>query len=56
METKESFIPYIGKIIDIKQETPDVKTFSVVGLDGKNCSSTSRDSVQCSLFQVSVNQ
>ena len=35
METKESFIPYIGKIIDIKQETPDVKTFSVVGLDGK---------------------
>ena len=35
METKESFIPYVGKIIDIKQETPDVKTFSVVGLDGK---------------------
>ena len=35
MNAKESFIPYIGKIIDIKQETPDVKTFSVVGLDGK---------------------
>ena len=35
MENKESFIPYVGKIIDIKQETPDVKTFSVVGLDGK---------------------
>jgi len=35
METKESFIPYVGKIIDIRQETPDVKTFSVVGLDGK---------------------
>jgi len=35
METNESFIPYVGKIIDIRQETPDVKTFSVVGLDGK---------------------
>ena len=35
MEAKESFIPYVGKIIDIRQETPDVKTFSVVGLDGK---------------------
>ena len=35
MEKNESFIPYVGKIIDIKQETPDVKTFRVVGLDGK---------------------
>lgn len=32
---KESFIPYVGKIIDIRQDSPDVKTFSVVGLDGK---------------------
>ncbi len=31
----ESFIPYVGKIIDIRQETSDVKTFRVVGLDGK---------------------
>lgn len=35
MEKTESFIPYVGKIIDIKDETPDVKTFRVVGLDGK---------------------
>lgn len=35
MERTESFIPYVGKIIDIKDETPDVKTFRVVGLDGK---------------------
>lgn len=35
MENTESFIPYVGKIIDIKEETPDVKTFRVVGLDGK---------------------
>lgn len=35
MENTESFIPYVGKIIDIKDETPDVKTFRVVGLDGK---------------------
>ncbi len=32
---KDSFIPYVGKIIDIKQETPDVKSFRVTGLDGK---------------------
>ena len=56
MEAKESFIPYIGKIIDIKQETPDVKTFSVVGLDGKNCLSIFLDSVQCLLYQVLANQ
>lgn len=35
MEQNESFIPYVGKIIDIRQETTDVKTFRVVGLDGK---------------------
>lgn len=50
MENNESFIPYVGKIIDIKQETPDVKTFSVVGLDGKNCSTTFQVSVQCSSY------
>ncbi len=32
---RDSFIPYIGKIIDIKDETPDVKTFRVQGTDGK---------------------
>ena len=47
MENKESFIPYVGKIIDIKKETPDVKTFSVVGLDGKKSLSIFRDSAQC---------
>ena len=56
METKESFIPYVGKIIDIKQETPDVKTFSVVGLDGKNCSIIFLDSVLCLLFLELVNR
>ncbi|MBR5934103.1 MAG: FAD/NAD(P)-binding protein [Treponema sp.] len=35
MSDRESFIPYVGKIIDIKEETPDVKTFKVCGLDGK---------------------
>ena len=56
MENKESFIPYVGKIIDIKQETPDVKTFSVVGLDGKNCLTIFLDNVQCLLFLVLANQ
>lgn len=32
---KETLIPYIGVVTDIRQETPDVKTFRVVGLDGK---------------------
>ena len=40
MENNESFIPYVGKIIDIKQETPDEK----------NCSTTFQVSVQCSSY------
>ena len=31
----EALIPQIGVITDIRQETPDVKTFRVVGRDGK---------------------
>ncbi len=33
--TNEALIPSIGVITDIRQDTPDVKTFRVVGLDGK---------------------
>lgn len=32
---KEPLIPSVAKVIDITEETPDVKTFKVVGLDGK---------------------
>ncbi|MFA6937484.1 MAG: FAD/NAD(P)-binding protein [Treponema sp.] len=32
---KDALIPYIGVIKEITQETPDVKTFKVVGRDGK---------------------
>ncbi|OJF75620.1 MAG: hydrogenase [Treponema sp. CETP13] len=32
---QDALIPYVGKVIKITQETPDVKTFRVVGLDGK---------------------
>ena len=32
---KEPLIPFVAKVIDITEETPDVKTFKVVGLDGK---------------------
>jgi len=35
MESKESFIPYVGVIKEMFDETPDVKSFRVVGLDGK---------------------
>ncbi|MCR5290130.1 MAG: FAD/NAD(P)-binding protein [Treponema sp.] len=31
----DALIPHVCKIIDIKQETPDVKTFYIVGEDGK---------------------
>ena len=31
----EALIPYVGVVTDIRQETPDVKTFRVVGKDGK---------------------
>ena len=32
---KEPLIPGIGVVTDIRRDTPDVKTFRVVGLDGK---------------------
>ena len=31
----ETLIPKIGVVTDIRIDTPDVKTFRVVGLDGK---------------------
>ena len=31
----ETLIPKIGVVTDIRKDTPDVKTFRVVGLDGK---------------------
>ena len=35
MMLNEALIPKIGVITDIRKDTPDVKTFRVVGLDGK---------------------
>ena len=35
MEYQESFIPYVGVIKEMFDETPDVKSFRVTGLDGK---------------------
>ena len=32
---KDPLIPMIGVVTDIRMDTPDVKTFRVVGLDGK---------------------
>ena len=31
----EALIPQIGVVTDIRKDTPDVKTFRVVGHDGK---------------------
>ena len=33
--TNEALIPKVGVITDIRKDTPDVKTFRVVGIDGK---------------------
>ena len=33
--TNENLIPKIGVITNVRRDTPDVKTFRVVGLDGK---------------------
>lgn len=33
--TNETLIPKVGVITDIRKDTPDVKTFRIVGLDGK---------------------
>ena len=35
MEHREPLIPMIAVVTDVRQDTPDVKTFRVVGLDGK---------------------
>ena len=35
MRYRRSLIPQIGVVTDIRKDTPDVKTFRVVGLDGK---------------------
>ena len=32
---EETLIPKIGVVTDIRKDTPDVKTFRVVGTDGK---------------------
>ena len=32
---KETLIPLVGVVTDIRRDTPDVKTFRVVGTDGK---------------------
>ena len=32
---QETLIPKVGVVTDIRIDTPDVKTFRVVGLDGK---------------------
>lgn len=34
---QETLIPQIGVVTDIRIDTPDVKTFRVVGLDGNKC-------------------
>lgn len=34
-EFNEPLMPYIGEIVDIRQDTPDIKTFRVVTPDGK---------------------
>ena len=35
MSNYESLVPSFGVVTDIRQDTPDVKTFRVVGVDGK---------------------
>ena len=35
--TNEALIPVVGVVTDIRRDTPDVKTFRVVTLEGKKC-------------------
>lgn len=34
---RDVLIPSVGVITDVRRDTPDVKTFRVVGIDGKKC-------------------
>lgn len=45
-------IPKVGVVTDVRQDTPDVKTFRVVTPDGKKHLNICRDSVPCFLFRV----
>ena len=36
-ELNNALIPAIGVVTNVRRDTPDVKTFRVVGLDGKKC-------------------
>ncbi|HZK19679.1 MAG TPA: FAD/NAD(P)-binding protein [Treponemataceae bacterium] len=47
---EEALIPYVGKITKIIEETPDVKTFRVVGLDGKKL--FNHEPGQCAMLSV----
>ena len=57
---EETLIPKIGVVTDIRKDTPDVKTFRVVGLDGKKlfqhmpgqCAMVSVPGVGESLFSI----
>ena len=46
----DSLVPLIGQIIEIKNQTPDVKTFRVVGRDGKKL--FEHKAGQCAMLSV----
>ena len=52
--TLDTLIPKVGVITDIRQETPDVKTFRVEAPEGGSFSSICQDSVPWSVHQASV--
>ena len=52
--TLDTLIPKVGVITDIRQETPDVKTFRVEAPEVESFSSICQDSVPWSVHQASV--
>ena len=50
--TLDTLIPKVGVITDIREETPDVKTFRVNAPEAASCLSICRASVRCSVSRA----
>ncbi len=54
--TEDVLIPQVGVITDIRQETPDVKTFRVNAWRVENYLNICLDSVPCCVYRESVKE
>ena len=49
---KDELVPHVAKVISVRTDTNDVKTFGVVGIDGSIMFDIDRANVQWYLYPV----